>query len=78
MTLEKLEKILHDLGIPDDLYMINNRYIYDDCLCIKNEDGWKVYYCERGKKLGLKEFSSEEEACEYFLDEIKREYFDDI
>lgn len=36
------------------------------CL-IKNEDGWEVYYSERGEKSDIQQFASESEACEYLL-----------
>ncbi|HOL29569.1 MAG TPA: hypothetical protein P5157_02365 [Paludibacteraceae bacterium] len=39
------------------------------CLEEKNNK-WEVYYIERGTKLYIKEFSSENEACEYFYNWI--------
>ena len=30
-------------------------------------DGWEVYYSERGKKHDMRTFSTEDEACRYFL-----------
>lgn len=40
--------------------------------CIVKEDMWQVYYSERGKKAGQKLFETEEEACEYFYEKMKR------
>lgn len=41
-------------------------------LCIVRQETWQVYYSERGHKVGLKEFQSEAEDCEYFWKKIKR------
>lgn len=38
----------------------------NEAFCLINtEDGWEVYYSERGQKSGYRRFSSESEACEY-------------
>lgn len=41
-------------------------------LCMVKENYWQVYYSERGLKTGLREFQTESEACEYFLEKMKR------
>lgn len=46
----------------------------DDVLCLRFEEGrWCVYYTERGKKSQLKYFADENSACEYFLQEMRRD-----
>ena len=44
----------------------------NEALCITNDEKWEVYYSERGRKSGLREFQNEEDACEYFLEKVKR------
>lgn len=39
------------------------------CL-IEIEDGREVYYSERGKKNGIKQYASESEACEYMYKKL--------
>ncbi|MGN0355035.1 MAG: hypothetical protein ACI4EI_08155 [Muricoprocola sp.] len=72
MTIEDLSSTLNKMNIPKDLYSIMTGGLPNEKLCIVKEDKWQVYYSERGHKSGLKIFETEEEACEYFLDKIKR------
>ena len=39
----------------------------------KSWDNWVVYYLERGERNNQKMFSSEDEACRYFLEMILKE-----
>ncbi|MDU4860892.1 MAG: hypothetical protein E6356_10365 [Terrisporobacter othiniensis] len=50
-----------DGGLPNEMYCL-------DYLIGKKK--WQVYYSERGVKTGLKEFESEDEACNYFYDSL--------
>ncbi|MDO7849169.1 hypothetical protein Q5H92_22590 [Hymenobacter sp. M29] len=36
----------------------------------KTAQGWEVYYSERDQKSSRKDFASESEACQYFLNTI--------
>ena len=72
MTIIELQNILNELKIPKDLYSIMKGGLPNETLCITNNEIWEVYYSERGRKSGLKEFQNEEDACEYFLEKIKR------
>ncbi len=72
MTVEELKKQLDAIGVPDDLYSLLIGGFPNEAYClIKNEDGWEVYYSERGEKSDIQQFASESEACEYMLEELK-------
>ena len=72
MTTVELESALVEMEISSDLYSIMTGGLPNERLCIVKENGWQVYYSERGYKSGLKIFETETEACEYFLRKIKR------
>ena len=74
MTVEELKKKLDELNIQHDLYSLMIGGFPNEAYClIKNEDGWEVYYSERGNKRGTRQFASESDACEY-LEERLRKY----
>lgn len=70
MNIQTLEKQLHILGIPEDMYSLEGG-LPNEKLCIVQDGSWQVYYSERGCKSGLREFTTEEEACAYFFETIK-------
>ena len=42
--------------------------LLDDTVTLdRTVDGWEVYYSERGKKYYMRTFTTEDEACRYFL-----------
>lgn len=42
--------------------------LLDDTITLNStQDGWEVYYSERGKKYNVRTFRTEDEACRYFL-----------
>lgn len=74
MTVEELKKRLDAIGVPEDLYSLLIGGFPNEAWClIKNEDGWEVYYSERGNKRGARQFKSESDACDY-LDKKVRKY----
>ena len=72
MTVEQLEKELEMMEIPQELYSVMVGGLPNEKLCIAKEDKWQVYYSERGSKSELKLFETESEACEFFLQKMKR------
>ncbi len=73
MTVEELKKRLDAIGVPDDLYSILIGGFPNEAWClIKNEDGWEVYYSERGNKRGARQFESEADACEYMEERVRK------
>jgi hypothetical protein len=72
MVVEELKKRLDQIGVSDDLYSLLIGGFPNEAYClIKNEDGWEVYYSERGQKSDVQQFENESEACEYLLEELK-------
>lgn len=72
MTINELKNKLDETGVSQDLYSIMIGGLPNERLCIVKEEIWQVYYSERGKKVGQRFFETEEEACEYFWEKIKR------
>lgn len=70
MNKNDLKQKLNSSNIPKDTYSLEGG-LPNEAYCInQNEDKWEVYYSERGQKSGLKIIDSEEEACEYFYQEL--------
>lgn len=45
-----------------------------EALCLRNDGGrWYVFYSERGRHLGKREFERERDACAYFLEKMRSE-----
>ena len=74
MKVTELQNILQSWKVSDQLYSIMIGGLPNEKLCLVqlSEKEWEVYYSERGKKTGIKVFSSEDEACEYFLQKMAR------
>lgn len=67
MKIKSLKKTLVEIEIPIDAYYLKGG-LPNEAFCIGFNHGlWEVYYSERGNKSGIKKFSNEEDACEYFL-----------
>ena len=67
MNLTFLTQRLADMGIREDFYSLSGGR-EDDTFCIvQTQNGWEVYYSERGERSNLKFFTEEEEACDYFF-----------
>jgi hypothetical protein len=73
MNKKQLEEILKRENIPEDLYSLDGG-LWEDRYCLSEimKGLWEVYYCERGEKVNEKSFLSEEEACEYLYNWIKK------
>ena len=73
MTVEELKNQLDAIGVPDDLYSLLIGGFPNEAYClIKNENGWEVYYSERGNKRGTRQFASESDACEYLEERVRK------
>jgi hypothetical protein len=67
MNRQELQSILRAEGIRSDAYDLEGGHL-NECYVLANYDPiWSVYYSERGQEIDLRQFSSEEEACEYQL-----------
>lgn len=73
MNADNARDILRNMRVPDYLYAIGTDNDTDERMCLSHdvETGmWMVWYSERGYKTGLREFSSEAEACKYFIETL--------
>lgn len=71
MNLTTLENTLKAEQIPTNAYTILSKP-KDETLCIESsKEGWIVFYSERGLRSGEKFFSSENDACQYFIERIR-------
>ena len=69
MTLKELEAKLNSDDKLKNIYSIGK--IMEERLCLLFEnDFWEVCSCERGTKIPIKKFTTEQEACEFFLSNI--------
>ncbi len=70
---ELFDKLNNNIRIPKDAFaIIDGGYQFPSetyCLNMINEK-FEYYYSERGIKTGLKEFDTENEACEYFYNKL--------
>lgn len=70
MNRFKLKRLLEEKKIPEKVYSLRGG-LPNEAYCIrKRSEKWEVYYSERGGESDLKEFSSEEEACQYLYKEV--------
>lgn len=67
MKLTELKSKLENSSIPKSSYCLIGG-LPSEAYCIEQgTDGkWYTYYSERGSRTSLKEFETEEEACDYF------------
>ncbi|MBN9647735.1 hypothetical protein J0L31_12120 [Terrisporobacter glycolicus] len=69
MTRNELKIQLIRSHVPEDAYSLNGGLPNEKyCLNYLIVKKWQVYYSERGVKTGLKEFDSEDEACNYLYE----------
>jgi hypothetical protein len=72
MNKAELKEILIKEDIPQHFYSLNGGLSYDTWCLSETSTGWEVYYTERGEKYQVKNFHSEEEACEHLYQKIKK------
>ena len=74
MNLQQLQLKLDELKIKPSSYSLGRSFPEEQYVIEQLPDGkWLTYYAERGQKAGLKEFSTEEDACLDFLRTIERD-----
>lgn len=73
MTIQELRNKLEEEDVPENMYSLLIGGFPNEAFClIEIEDGWEVYYSERGKKRGIKQYASESEACEYMYKKLRK------
>jgi len=74
MNKNTLHKELENKNVPKDLYDLNGG-LPNEAYCLNQNNGiWEVYYSEKGVKSGLKTFSTENDACDYFYEVVANQY----
>ena len=66
-SIEELRKT----DIPSFYYSVGYA---EEAICIeKDDEGWIVYTGERGSKFRIKRFVNENDACDYFVEKVKKQ-----
>jgi len=73
MNRQELREALCKEGIRQDAYDLDGRHLSETYTLGEAYGRWFVYYSEHGLETGRREFNSEAEACEYFLQELKKD-----
>jgi hypothetical protein len=75
MGLSELRKILADRGVHPDAVSIEGANPRDGGQYRLERSGktWVTYAYERGDMIELREFSGEDEACDYFLKWVQKD-----
>lgn len=73
MTVQELRDALDRAGIRERAYDFEGSG-RDEAYCLDTvQDGWLVYYRERGIRRDERLFSSEDGACRFFLELVMRD-----
>jgi hypothetical protein len=73
MNKSELAQTLKQEGFRPDAYDIEGAG-QDERYCLRElHSVWSVYYSERGLQSGKKDFGSESEACDYFLQLLRKD-----
>ena len=73
MTLDQLKQELKILKIPDVWYSFESRTRPDTYVLDSFHGIWECFYVdERGGANSVKRFHNESDACEYFLNKIRK------
>ncbi len=71
MNRQEIRKLLVEQGVMESAYSLEGGLSGDQYVLSDNGDGtWSVYYYERGEKLGLQTFRTENAACLHLLQKI--------
>lgn len=75
MNIEELAVKLAEIGVNQGAYRIGNygRGGSDSIVLLPIEDGYGVFYSERGHNSLLASFKSESEACDYVWDQLRND-----
>lgn len=74
MNRKQLEEKLAEERIRPEAYSLSGGYHpYRYVLAEESDGRWSTYYCERGQRLSLAYFPSEEAACNHLLAHVLKE-----
>lgn len=72
MDRKQLELALVAEGFPPDAYVMHGSDRHDTLNIEQQGSKFVVYYSERGSRSDEHEFHSEADACDYFLESMRR------
>jgi hypothetical protein len=67
MHVPELSRLLHDLGVPSDVYRLDGSHYEIAHVLAKRDASWVVFLSERGGESSPVHFTSEHDACRYLL-----------
>ena len=74
MNKTQLEAELNKLKAPPNYYSINGSLISDTYMLNEIYGKWEYFYFdEKGSRQNYRIFENEDEACDYFLEKVKKE-----
>ncbi|MDH6181567.1 hypothetical protein M2152_001749 [Microbacteriaceae bacterium SG_E_30_P1] len=75
MNRSDLASYLQQKGVPEDFYSLEGGNPSEAMvLDYSRSNLWYVYYSERGNGVLERVFAREEDACDYFLEPLRRGY----
>lgn len=73
MTISELQSRLKEEGVNENIYAFQNAPEVDDChVIIQENNGWHVFYKERGQRNDEVVLPDEASACEEILQRVLR------
>lgn len=81
MDRKTLKEIADREGILADAFSLDGQDQEQRYVLTIEEGGWSTYFVERGERVGVEHFETEDDACEYLLqqllgDETTRRHFE--
>jgi len=73
VNFDQLKCIADQEGIVRRAYSLEAERIDNQYVLGRQGSSWTVYYFERGERLGIYSFPTEDEACAFLLDELRRD-----
>lgn len=75
MNKQSLKKLLEREGFRPDAYDLEGGLLPERLTLAEESGQWYVYYSEHGLQSSKKHFTTEDEACEYLLTQLRDEPF---
>lgn len=73
MNVQELKKEIEKLGVPSRRYSINGHLCSDTHILNEVYYYWEYFYMdEKGRQMNYRRFDNENDACTYFLEEMKK------
>jgi hypothetical protein len=71
MNRDELREALRREGISARAYSLTGARKNEALVLARRDQGWMVYYCERGQETDVQPFDDEDSACKYVLSSLK-------